>query len=322
MTLRLLALLSIAPFALFAQDGDVADRIAGAGGAELPDASQQLLDGYEIPSMEGDDEFGDIRVIERVANWMPWSLSAYSGATRTDNAALSDSGLEENDTFFRSGARLGWVPAIKGNLFANFGVTQEFYRYDEFSFLNFDYLLATGGLFYTPQPNGSWLDPFIQDLSLFGNYNYYRITTDDLQEEIFTNHSLSFGVQKQTPIRQGHRIFYGAVFEPSLEGNPVIGQRDEYRWFGGYIVEWTPKLSTSLTYTGSYFAYEEGDRDDVNHYFSLGQMVTLWQGYSGDVAWNSYINFETAYVVNESNVDFRDYENFTWGAQIGVRMAF
>ncbi|MEM7013892.1 MAG: hypothetical protein AAF585_20720 [Verrucomicrobiota bacterium] len=322
MTFRLSVLLCIAPLAVFAQDGDTADRIASSGAAELPDATQLLLDGYEIPEMEGDDEFGEIRVIERVTNWMPWSLSAYGGATRTDNAALSSDGLEESDTYFRSGARLAYVPAIKGNLFANFGVTQEFFRYDEFSFLNFDYLIATGGLFYTPQPNGGWLDPFIQDLSVFGNYNYYRITTDDLQEEIFTNHTLSFGVQKQTPIRRGHRLYYGAVLEPSLEGNPTVGQRDEYRWFGGYIIEWTPKLSTSFTYTGSYFDYEEGDREDLNHYLALGQMLTLWQGYNGDIAWNSYVNVEMAYTINESNTDLRDYESFTWGAQLGLRLSF
>lgn len=310
------------PGLVLAQDGESASRIADpASVANLPAADQQLLTS-EIPEMEGDDEFGDVVVIERVANWMPWSLSGYSGYVRTDNATLADEGTEVNDAYWRSGARVGWLPSIKGNLFANVGLTQEFFRYDDFTDLDFEYMVATAGLFYTPQKNGTWLDLITQDLAMFANYNYYRITENDLADELFTNHSISAGLQKNTPIKRGHRIYYGVVVEPSLDATPTTGKRGEYRWFGGYIVEWTPKLSSTLLYTGSVFDYELDGREDVNHYLSLSQMITLWQGFQGSVAWNSYVNLELAYALNDSNAEFRDYENLTWGATLGMRVVF
>tara|TARA_R110000850_G_scaffold30303_16_gene83581 strand:- start:1701 stop:2690 length:990 start_codon:yes stop_codon:yes gene_type:complete len=297
------------------RDVAVAGRIPDAGsGSGQGDASG-------VPSMAGDDEFGDQVIIERVSNWYPFSLRTSLTGYRTNNAELAASG-GTTDSYMRGLAALNYTPLVKGNLFADLGVSEELYRYKNLSTLDFDYQRAHAGFYYYIPPTDKPASAIFENGFFFANYSFYRVSDNLFGPAVFKNNSVVLGFQKALSVKKGHQIFYGASTDLSFDASSQIFQRNEYRLYGGYSVNWTEDLLSQASYVASWFDYSLGTQNDWNH---VAELISTWIaarpmvfGSEGEI----YLEASANFTLNDSNVGTQDYEYFTWGGGVGFRTTF
>lgn len=292
--------------------------IAGSSSVSSAPLAGELL---PIPAMEGDEEFGETVIVERTSNWYPIAIQAAVSGYRTNNAELASDG-GQTDNYLRSLVAASYTPAIKGNLFADIGVFEESYRYDRLGELDFDYLRGHGGLFYYLPPEEVPLSAIFGNGFLFANYSYYRVSDGLFGPGVFSNHSAILGFQKAFPLLKGHQAYYGLATDLSLSASDDEFQRNEYRAYAGYLVEWTENLRTQAGYVGTRFDYRDSDQGDWNH---VVEAVAAWVlarpvifGAEAEV----YVEADANFTLNDSNVAGFDYDYFTWGGGFGFRTSF
>lgn len=288
----------------------------------FPEHRGPLVEGDTlIPAMEGDDEFGELLVIDRHSNWQNWYFGWDTSAVWTDNVTLAPTDTEE-DSYLLNVATLSYLPAITGNLFFNAAVRQEVLRYDERSDLDFEYLQADLGLMYVPSTNGGPLDFLWQDMAITAGYGYYRITEDEFNEDLLTDHLAHASIQKTYRPARGHELLVGTIAELSLAGNPETSSRHEFRCYAGYNIDWTERLSSGLMYSGAYHNYRGTDRADWHNYLGANVRFALLKGYSAGTAWQLALNVHANYTHNNSNEIDLDYENLSVGGGLSLQMNF
>ncbi len=258
-----------------------------------------------VPKMAGDDEYGEQVILARKSNWEPWAFGTRFGASYTDNVALS-SAARFDDWYFEGALYGKYTPKIKGNLFGDISIQQSFYRYDEFSVLDFDLFETDIGLLYAAQN--------FYDIMFFANYGYYRIMESGFGDSIFQNHSGVVGAQKIFRISRGHQAYAGLGADLSMDGSPDIARRHEYFWNLGYTIKWTDRITTGIGYRGAYYDYTDFDRHDWNNSFAISGAVEItdWASIT------TTVNFTT----NDSNIDLFDYDNWIVGAYVGLEARF
>lgn len=253
---------------------DVASGQAGPGEGGTPTSQT----GEEAPKMEGDEEYGVQKILYKRSNWDPWSFRFDFGGSYTSNVALVDRG-EIDDWFLQSGITLGYVPQIKGGLFARTMVSDQIFRYSANDFFDFDLLRAQAGLLYAfPRAGTAW-DPLLGNLVLYADYNYYRIAEPwDWGDDSFDNHSISIGGDKTWRFSRGHSIVAGVNADWSLDASRPEPQRDEYTAYVAYKVKWTGNIESTLAYRAGLYDYSHQDRRDFNQIVSLGleYRITDW----------------------------------------------
>ena len=271
--------------------------------------------------MEGDDEFGDQLIIERVSNWYPLSLDLSLSAFSTSNAELSNSNARE-DRFLRQTLSLSYSQNIGGQVFLDAGITQEMYRYDAFRGSDFDYLRGHAGLFYYLPSDDVPLSAVFGNGFLFAHYGYYRITDGLLGDEAFTNHSVMLGFQKALPIIKGHQVYYGISTDLSIEANNHAFQRHEHRAYVGYSVEWTEDLKTQVGYVASLFDYRNTRQADWNHTMDASVRFVVARPVFLGQECELYLNVNAILNMNDSNTSGLDYKFRNFGGGIGLRTSF
>ncbi len=274
-----------------------------------------------IPSMEGDDEFGEQVIIERASNWYPFSLQASVTGYRTTNAELANSGAV-SDNYLRGLLSLDYTPLIKGNLFADIGFSEEMYRYRNLSDLDFDYQRAHAGLYYYVPDADNAIASFFENGFFFANYAWYRVADSLFGQDVFTNNSVVLGFQKAIAVQKGHQFYYGLSSDLSFSSSSQAFQRNEYRIYAGYSVMWTEDISTYASYTASCFDYEQAAQNDWNHVAEIGATCVAARptifGNEGEIYLQGSVNF----TLNDSNIGTQDYEYFSWGGGVGFRTSF
>jgi len=196
------------------------------------------------------------------------------------------------------------------------------YRYDNFGDLNFDYFRSYAGFFrYLPYDKGT-LSALFGNGFLFAHYAYYNVSDGLFGSGSFSNHSAILGFQKAMPIIRGHQVYYGAVADLSFESNGPFFQRNEYRMYTGYSVEWTENLLSHAGYVASLFDYVNTSQQDWIHnieadaYFIIARPMMFKQ--ESEI----YIKANAIFNLNDSNEEILDYKYFNWGGGIGIRSSF
>ncbi len=313
--------------ALFAQDSGPnsnARNLAtdSVGPPSITQASVTPVIDESIPRMEGDEEFGDQVIVERVSNWYPWSLETSVNVLQTNNAELSNDDVLD-DSILRESLSLSFTPNISGNLFFDFGLVQEMYRYDELAALDFDYLRSHIGLFsYLPSGGSDPLNLIFGNGFLFANYSYYRVTDGLFGSEAFTNHSAVLGFQKAVPIAKGHQIYYGVSSDLTLEASESEFRRNEHRAYAGYLMEWTENLTMRVGYVAGLFDYTESEQLDWSHTIEFDAKFVVARPIVFGRDSEIYVNANTVFNLNDSSLGTQDYEYLNWGGGVGFRTSF
>lgn len=315
-----LLLTSVTPYAP-AEPNDAQRNLAANQRASNTAATNPSALSEEIPAMEGDEEFGEQVIVERVSNWYPFYLDVSVSGYRTTNAELSDRN-PKTDTYLRESAVLSYTQNVSGNLLFDFGLEQETYRYRNIRSLDFDYLRAHTGVMLYLQPDQAFLDTVFGNGFLFANYSYYRITDGLFGSEAFTNHSGEVGFQKSVPIIKGHQIYYGISSDLSGKASNRTFQRNEHRAYLGYFVEWTEDLSMRAGYVATLFDYENTTQSDWGHNLDAAvDMVVARPEVLGQEC-EVYLEGNAFFNLNDSNLAGQDYEYFNWGGGFGIRSSF
>ena len=252
-----------------------------------------------------ESEFGEQRILQRRAHVEPWSASAGIDLFRTDNVALTSKG-EQDDWYLRYGMAASYTNRVRGPLFFDVSLQHYLFRYSEFDVLDFDLTrLDTGFLLQLPK---------LADTFFFGRYRLEYLTSPGFGDDLLTNHTADFGLQKIWKVSRGQQVFAHLSAAPVLSTDPGSSARDEYSVSLGYSLRLTERISTSISYRGSFFHYRERSREDWNHVLaaSVTYDATDWLR----------LGITAAYTENLSNTPAGEYRNLTPGAGFLLRIAF
>ncbi len=267
----------------------------GGGGAPLEAA----------PSTPGDEDLGQQWILKKNEKLTPFTVFANLSGNATNNVALQrDHG--ESDTFLLGEVGALWARPIAQNLVADIGARQQFFRYDKFTEFDFDSLNLGAGLSYgLPQLGG---------IVLTGRYNYTRLTDAREEDEFFTEHTLSIGVQKTFVLSRAQSIFAGYNSEFSLAAEPITQRYHIHSLSLGYNVDLTRALSGQAVYRASLLDYRNIERQDWNQLIALGltYRVTSWFN----------VSLLGSYVFNNSNRTEFNYSVGNLSANLGVAVRF
>ena len=319
---------------------DVANATAGVNSAGVPTEMRQTLrqEGQVPPSDDAmDDGFGRQVVLFRRATWEPWNAKLDVGGFFTSNVALAEEG-EVEDFFLKSSLQVSYTPQIVGNLFASFSVGDQIFRYSDNSDLDFDLFSADAGLLYaTPhsftsdptKPRPLW-DIAFSDTNVWLKYSYYRIAEPwGFAAFSFENQSLILGAQKNWKISRGLALFGGAMAEWSMDANDDRPRRDEYSAWVGARMDWTSRLSSTLTYrAGLYDYYEELMTIDLKTLQATGtkarrdfnQTIALSTEYKIKDWLRTWASVSATF--NNSNIENLDYSVLNAGVAVGFTISW
>lgn len=278
----------------------------GGWGSNLEKDDEQKGDStLAAPKMDGDEEYGEQRILLRRASWAPWSFEVDAEAFYTDNVALANQGAE-SDTYMRSGFRAGYSNRVTGNLFFNAGLDYHTVRHSEFSDFDFDLIRVDLGFMY--------MIPKLRDTFIVTRYSYYRLMGAGLGAPLYQDHIASLGLQKIWKISRGQQIFAGLYADWSTAPEPWAAGRHEYSFFTGWKLRLTESLNVQLSYRGAYYKYRTGQRTDWNH------VAVAAANY--DVKDWLRLSLTGSYAVNRSSGRAFEYQNLIVGAGVTAHWEF
>ncbi len=231
-------------------------RQAYPGPSATPSAETE---GYAVTS-PNEKDIGEQQILKRVEEYKPFTISIYSPFYWTSNAALVSRG-EQDDVLVAPGVTLMYQPRITKTLYAQVGVVQQFFFYDQLTELNFASLdVIAGLLYYLPQ---------FHNLSLRGYYDYNRLTDTDNFDELFVNNSIILNAELPFRIARAQQIFLGLNLNLSFYGNPESPRRNNYSLYGNYDLALSRSFSLDAGFQFVVRDYYSGDRTDVNEILSV-----------------------------------------------------
>jgi hypothetical protein len=240
-----------------------------------------------------------------VEEYKPFTISIYSPFYWTSNAALVSRG-DQDDVLFAPGVTLMYQPRITTTLYAQVGVIQQFFFYDQLTELNFASLdVIAGLLYYLPQ---------FHNLSLRGYYDYNRLTDTDNFDELLANHSIILSADLPFRITRAQQLLVGVGLNLSFYGNPESPRRNNYSVYGSYDLALTRSFSLDAGFQFVVRDYYSGDRTDVNEIVSLSAnyRVRDWLMLSAlsSLSWN------------QSNHSVFDYSVANIGGGVALTLKF
>ena len=270
-----------------------------------PTDDETGTDSTHAVASPNDPDLGEQAILKRAENYQPWSFFASAPFSFTSNVALSRSG-EQSDVLFTPAVGITYAPRITKTLYANFGLAQQFFYYDQFDGLNFASFDARAGLVY--------IMPRLQNLTLRVDYDFNRLSSENLNNEIFANHSIAFGGEIPIHIGRAVQVSGGADINFSLAASPDAPARNDYSTFVACSVNMTRDLTVSAMARFAVRDYVQGERVDVSGIFSL----------SATYRFNKWLsaNAISTFATNQSNQSVFDYDVFNIGGALSLNFRF
>lgn len=269
--------------------------------------NENALEESEAQESPSDPELGDINLVSRAPRPKMFTAATAQTLNYSNNAFLVRDG-EQSDFFWNGRLGASFVPYATRNFTPTLTFTQDWFRYDDFSELDFDAQTLLMDFKYDLNRDDTWY--------VDGSYALARLSSPDTGEFYrygFLNGSITHLIQLQTaPVNLW--VTGGAYWR---HGDPSPSDR-----ISGYV-------SVSAAYNicekvqASVFARPEwqhymhdpaGSRDDVN--LTLGASLT-WQPHQ-DVA----LVATGAYIGNYSTVGERKYNLLTPSLILAAKIAF
>lgn len=286
------------------QSQNRADIMPGAPTTPFgPTAAGVNAQGYAVAS-PNDKDLGEQQILRRREEYLPFNVSVSAPVFYTSNVALVRDGAED-DVLFSPGLSLTYQPLLTKTLYAELGVSQEFFVYDRFSELNFASFDAIVGLaYYVPQFN---------NLSLRVRYDYNRLTDNDF-DEFFANHAIILSASMPFRINRAQQIAIGTDFEFSIGGQPDAPRRNDYSFYVGYSVNVSRSFSIDTSARLAIRDYHSGSRTDVSEIISVSANYRVRDWF--------ILSFLSSFAWNQSDFDVFDYSVANVGAGAALTIRF
>jgi len=290
-----------------APPGSAQDRAQLLGGPPSPSPTvppSGEAQGYAVAS-PNEKDIGEQQILKRTEEYKPFTISVYSPFYWTSNAALVSSG-EQDDVLVAPGVTLMYQPRITDTFYAQLGVVQQFFFYDQFTELNFASFDAIAGVvYYLPQ---------FHNLTLRGYYDYNRLTDTDHFDELFVNNSIILTAELPFRIARAQQIVLGTALNLSFAGNPESPRRNSYSLYGSYDVALSRSFSLDAAFQLVVRDYYSGDRTDVNEILSLSANYRIRD-------WLT-LSALSSFSWNQSNHSVFDYSVANIGGGVALTLKF
>ena len=252
----------------------------------------------------GDSDLGAQFILPAGDPILPWRLFATAAEYYTTNVTLARNNKQGDGYFFGEvGAR--YESKLSDSLSFEAIVREGFFRYHSLSAQNFNSLNAGAGVFYNLAD--------LWDITLFGRYNFEWDTNSRSSRDLFTEHTLTVGAQKNFAWPGGNFIYvgYSSIFGWAQQ---FAAQRNEHGLYIGAQAHLTKSLDADVYTRFAIFDYRQGGRKDFNG------SVTAALTYHFNKQFSANASF--TYVIDRSNRSVSNYDAATTGGGVNFKYQF
>jgi hypothetical protein len=257
------------------------------------------------PESLGDDDIGQQLILKDAERQRWLNAQANTFSFWVDNPAnLSKGG--DSDVFWGSEVSLGAQPRIAERLYLDAFVSQEMYRYNDNSILDYEHFQASLGLIY--------LEPRLADSILFVQGQFGRTTNDDFGQDVLNSFSILGGIQKTVLVDYRNSFHLNLMGDWDVDTDVDNLEHAEYIADVSYRFKIMRDLVLSASYRFTWFDYYNVDRADALNIAGvyLTYSPKKWMSiYAGGT-----FNF------NNSDIEVFDYESTNVGGGLGVQIRF
>ncbi|MGL5018321.1 MAG: hypothetical protein ACRDBP_09325 [Luteolibacter sp.] len=257
------------------------------------------------PESPGDDDIGQQLILKDSERERWLNAQASTALFWTDNPANLSSGAN-SDVFSSTQFSLAAQPRLAERLYLDAFISQQIYRYDKFSVLDYEYLQGNLGVVY--------LEPRLWDSALFVQGQFGRTTADNFNEDIYNNFSVLAGIQKTVVFDRRNSLYLNLMGDWDAYGNVDDFEHAEYIADVSYRFKIMRDLVASASYRLSVFDYYNVDRRDVLN------VVGLFLNWAPEKWINIYAG--CTFNFNESDIDVFDYDATNLGGGLGIQIRF
>ncbi len=254
---------------------------------------------------DADDDIGQQLILKETPKDRPFRATLDEFALWSNNAANVASG-EQSDWMWGQRAGVGWQKRIAGHWFADVSASQGIYRYRRSGALDFEAMEAMASILD--------VEPRFWNVVLVGSFGFTRITNNNFEDSLLNSLSGRLGAQRLIVLdrKNSIQVALGADWDLTNDVEQVF--RDEYSLDLTYKYKIMRDLAVSLAYRMTYFNYREVPRADLLHV--MGATVS----YTPKNWMELYAT--ASYALNDSDIDFFDYETASTGVGLGLKLKF
>ena len=259
------------------------------------------------PFSPADSDLGHQLILQRNPMRAPIRADLSTNIFWTNNTASTRNNKDEG-YLWQTKALATWKPRIGDNLFADFYLSQNVYRYDSPSSLNFERTDARIGLVKAC--------PNFFDMVFYARYEYARVTAGSISDSIYSAERIRLGAHKVLLSTPKHTIHAAFDYAYNMDTIPDRLDRDEYGTYVSYSYRITDKIRAVLYYQYSLYDYDQFNREDSNQL--LGAEL-YWQ-----LTKSTRLQASFTHVNNDSNLanGVADYDSIQGGLGIGFTTKF
>ena len=233
----------------------------------------------------------------------PWRAHADISAFFTTNAALA-SGGEQSDRFLVADMGLGYARPIARDWAFAAQFQQAFFRYDDFTELDFDSLGANVGVTYQARQ--------LADILFTVQHGFSRLTRATFDEQLFLGNTVGLTATKLVKLTTADTIEFSGGAGYTF-ADPDELERAEFRVSVGYAIRITRALTATAVARAELFEYTNG-REDFLQSIALGARYDFNKWISASLAASAANNI--------SNRNVFDYGVFNGGLTASAHVQF
>lgn len=302
-------------FTTFAVQGDVLSDFSSFLGSPNPDydparfdPGNALADPSYAPFSPADSDFGVQQILGVTPDRAPVYFFLNLDVNYTDNAPATTRALEESSLFVSTTIGASWQPKIANGWFADIGIFQEFYEFDQGDAIDFQNMQPYIGVVK------NLVD--LDDTVFFARYEYQRLTTGSISDSSYSAQRIRTGLQKTLFLTSRQQLAGGVSAAFDLDANPERLERNEYAVELTYTWWFSDALSTTALWRGAYWDFDNAGRHDFN------QIAGIELNYR--ICDNVFAYSSVYYSNNDSNAPFgvNDFQSWQIGLGLGLNYSF
>lgn len=291
-------------------------------GASRPNYDPTELEAREVdsgrdfaPFSPADSDLGVQEILGQYKRLPPVRVEVTSDFYWTDNAPAATRSLDDESWLWAGRVAASWQPRIASGWFADLGVDQQMFQFDQGDAVDFENLQVYAGVVK--------MLPDLDDLILFGRFEYQILTVDTFDNTAYETPRVRVGAQKVLFNTPHHHIAAGISGAFDLGADPDVLERNDYSVDLHYTWFITDHVSTTLSYQANWWDFDQPtpgffggtkDRRDFNQVAGLELAYQPWK--------NARLYTSLFFSDSNSNSPFGVNDSQAWMGGVGIGGVF
>jgi hypothetical protein len=274
---------------------------------DVMDPDLDILNPRYAPFSPADSDLGVQQILGAYDGLPPVDFRFDTSINHTNNSPDNTPTRESAAWFWAGQLDINWNPRIAYGWFLDVGLGQGVYRFDDSPESDFENFEGYVGVVKSI--------PELDDLLFFVRYENQQINAHTFNRDYSANR-IRTGFRKSLITTTRHQLSAGVDAAFDINANLDELKRNQYSADVRYTYWFGDKLSSTISWTGSRWDFDQFGREDWNHVVSL------------EIRWSPSDNFSIftniAYTDHESNVDpFSDnFSALQSGLGFGINYSF